>query len=99
MRIESRKGEMTLSLDRGERYEESVAGQNRVHMILDAAGRTIYTYVDVGAAAAGSRPRVSVRRSRAVDRERRRLPLLDLGDRFVACAFPGAWRRGVRLAP
>jgi hypothetical protein len=82
MRIESRDGDTTLYLERGERHEDRVVGQNCVHAIFNATGRKIYTYVDVGAAAAPFRPRVWIRGR----------------DSFVGYALSGDWRRGARVA-
>jgi hypothetical protein len=61
MRIDSGSGDTTLYLERGERDENRVVGKNHVHAIFNAAGRRIYTYVDVDAAAASSRPHVQIR--------------------------------------
>jgi len=98
MRIESRNGDTTLYLEHGERHEYRVVGQNHVHAIFDAGGRKIYTYVDVGAAAARSRPRVRIRRPWGIGRDGERLPFLELADSFVAYALSGSWRRGIRVA-
>lgn len=98
MRIESQNGETTLHLERGERHEDRVVGQNRVHTIFNAAGWKIYTYVDIGAAAPPFRPHVWIRRPWGSSWEGERLPFLELANDFVAYALSGAWRRGVRVA-
>jgi hypothetical protein len=98
MRIESGNGDTTLYLERGEHHEDRVVGENCVHAIFDAAGRRIYTYVDVGAAAAPFRPHVRIRRPWGSGWDGERLPFLELADSLVAYALSGAWRRGVRVA-
>jgi hypothetical protein len=99
MRIESRSGDTTtLFLERGERHEDRVVGQNCVHAIFNAAGRKIYTYVDVGAAAAPFRPHVRIRRPWGSGWQGERLPFRVLADSLVAYALSGDWRRGARVA-
>ena len=78
--------------------QNCVVGQNCVHTIFNAAGRKIYTYVDVGAAAAPFRPHVRIRRPWGSGWEGERLPFLELADSFVAYALSGDWRRGARVA-
>ena len=60
MRIASRDGDTTLYLERGEDHAERVVGRNRVHVIFNATGHKIYTYVDIEAAAAPFRSHVRI---------------------------------------
>ena len=64
----------------------------------DLAGRKIYTYVDVGVAAAPFRPHVWIRRPWGSSWEGERLPFRVLADSLVAYALSGDWRRGARVA-
>jgi hypothetical protein len=98
MRIESRNGQTALHLERGERHEIRVAGQNHVHFIFNAAGRKIYTFIDVGAAVASSTPHVRIRIPWGIGWNGERIPLMKSVDNFIAYALSGDWRRGARLA-
>lgn len=96
MRIATRNGEITLLLERGERHATRVAGQNHVHTIFNAAGRRIYTYVDVGASSSG--PHVRIRMPWRVGWNGERIPLMELVESIVAYTLSGDWRRSVRAA-
>lgn len=60
MQIASYNGDTTLYLERGEQHAERVVGRNRVHVVFDAAGHKVYTYVDIEAAAPPFRSHVRI---------------------------------------